>query len=274
MDTVLRAGLLRLWLRPAWGGRVMTFTHATAGDVLLPITDPVFEPEKWPRAGAYPLVPFHNRVEGARFSHGGRNAVLPAHPASMPHALHGMGSRLPWKLHGATAHTADLRLTRAADRIWPWSFQARQVLELDPQGLSLRLELTNTDDVPMPGGLGWHPYVPRPVRLYDNAQIGWPVGADYLPCSGPVERLGLTGDTLYLMRWSQVVATLQSGLTLCFHQPAGLPHLVIHQPPGPFACIEPVSHLANALTQPGLPGMGPIAPMASLTAQFRLDVIH
>ena len=217
-------------------------------------------------------MPYHNRVAGARFTFGGRIAHLPAHPASLPHALHGMGSRSPWVMERATAQRADLLLSRAADRVWPWSFTARQVFDLDAQGLSVTLRLTNTDDAPMPGGVGWHPYLPRPVQICDDAPIVWPVGPDYLPGLAPVQRVGLTGDTLYLEQWAQVVAKLPNGLRLRFHQPVGLPHLVIHQPPGPFACIEPVSHLANALTQPGMRDMGPIVPGASLTARFRLEV--
>ena len=272
MDLVLRAGALRLCLRPAWGGRVVSLRHDTGGDVLRPVTDTEFDPEAWPRAGAYPLVPFHNRIAGARFSFGGRAAVMTAHPACLPHALHGMASRLRWAVHQATPVHADLRLVRAADRAWPWHFETRQVFDLDPNGLTLSLRLTNTDCVPMPGGLGWHPYLPRPVRVQDDARIGWPVQPDYLPSAGPVPRRALVGDTLYLAQWDQVRADLPQGLTLRFHQPQGLTHLVIHQPPGPFACIEPVSHLANALTQPDAPGMGPIAPGQSMIAQVRLSV--
>lgn len=272
MDTVLQAGPLCLRLRPGWGGRVMSFVHATGGDILLPITEARFEPEDWPRAGAYPLVPFHNRVEGARFRFSGREALLHAHPASLPHALHGMGSRMCWTVRSQTEQSADLLLYRPADSIWPWRFEARQVFVLDAQGLTLTLHLLNKDIIPMPGGVGWHPYLPRPRRILDDARFGWPIRNDYLPGPGPVPREDLNGDTLYLMEWESVTLDLPDGLHLRFRRQHGLRHLVIHQPPGPFACVEPVSHLVNALTQPKVPDMGPLAPGATLTARFRLDI--
>lgn len=272
MDAILRAGALSLRLRPEWGGRVMSFSHDSGGDALLPITDRSFDPEAWPRAGAYPLAPFHNRIEGARFSFGGRKARLPPHPDTAPHALHGMASRLPWVLRGVDGRRAELSLRRAADEIWPWSFEARQIFDLDTEGLTVTVLLRNVDDAPMPGGVGWHPYLPRPKRIADDARTGWPVRPDYLPGPGPSPRGALSGDTLYLAQWGEVSVDLPGGLGLLFQKPVGLPHLVIHQPPGPFACVEPVSHLANALTQPGAPDMGPIDPGDEMTGRFRLAV--
>lgn len=271
-DVLLQAGSLSLSLRPSWGGRVVSFSHEIGGDVLLPVAETTFHPDNWPRAGAYPLVPFHNRVAGARCQFGGREAHLSPHPSSLPHALHGMGSRLPWTPGARSGEMAQLLLRRPGDRIWPWSFEARQVFHLDPGGLTVTLHLANVDDVPMPGGLGWHPYFPRPISIRDTASVGWPVQDDYLPGSGPVSRDTLKGHTLYLAHWSSVVLDLPGGPCLRMRDPVGLPHLVIHQPPGPFACVEPVSHLANALTQPGIPDMGPIAPGDTMTSRFRLDV--
>lgn len=273
VDVVLQAGPLSLTLRPAWGGRLTSFSHRSGGDILLPVVDTVFDPENWPRAGAYPLVPFHNRVANARCQFAGREAQLEPHPSSLPHALHGMGSRLPWMLGRRTGQMAELKLCRRGDKTWPWSFEAAQVLELDPNGLYVTLRLTNIDEVPMPGGLGWHPYIPRPIRIRDDALIGWPIQADYLPGSGPVERGELSGETLYLAQWTRVSLDLPTGLCLRFHKPVELPHLVIHQPVGRHACVEPVSHLANALTQPGIPDMGPIAPGATMVCHFRFDVM-
>jgi aldose 1-epimerase len=66
-EIVLSAGDLRLVVRPEWGGRVAAFRHARAGDILIPIEAVEFDPEAWPKAGAYPLAPFHNRIRDARF---------------------------------------------------------------------------------------------------------------------------------------------------------------------------------------------------------------
>jgi aldose 1-epimerase len=272
MDLTLAAGPLRLCLRPGWGGRVVRLTHVRRGEILLPIEARRFDPEAWPRAGAYPLIPFHNRVEAATFEHAGRIARLPPHPAYLPHALHGMTSRMVWRGRQRAPGRADLTVERAADAGWPWRFAARQVFALDPRGLTVTLHLGNLDTAPMPGGLGWHPYFPAPARVVDDARIGWPLRPDLLPAHGPVARAMLSGPTLYLAQWRVVTVLLRGGLRVRLHRPCGLPHLVIHRPPGPFVCVEPVSHVANALNHPGQPDMGPIAPGARMVARVRLEI--
>ena len=271
-DLTLRAGALRLDLRPDWGGRVVRFGHQDAGDILVPVTAPRFDPADWPRAGAYPLVPFHNRVEDACFLMGGRLIRLPVHPATAPHALHGVGSRVAWRVQAHTDRAALLRLDWDAGDAWPWSFQAWQGFWLSRAGLRIALRLRNCAATPMPAGLGWHPFFVRPDRITDDAVTGWRTDAELLPTGPSVPRQDVTGDTQYLADWSRVSLALPGGLHLTLHQPHGLRHLVLHAPPGPYACIEPVSHRPNALRLPGLPDMGPLMPGHSIRAGVRLDV--
>lgn len=55
--------------------------HERFGDILIPTTGPEFDPLNWPKAGAYPLFPYHNRLVGAAFEHEGRHYEVLPHPA-------------------------------------------------------------------------------------------------------------------------------------------------------------------------------------------------
>lgn len=272
-DVTLRAGAMHLHLRPGWGGRVIALRHATAGDLLVPVTDADFRPENWPRAGAYPLIPFHNRVRGALFHFAGRSACLPAHPDTAPHALHGAGSRKAWETVMAGPDAALLRLNHAGDASWPWRFEAEQRFTLEPDALRVDLALRNLDSADMPAGLGWHPYFPAPARFSHDATTGWPMRGDYLPTGEKRAAADVGGPTQYLSDWRFVTIALPSGAVLRLTASPELRHLVLHAPAGPFACAEPVSHLANALADPPhdpADGMHRLAPGGHFSARLRL----
>lgn len=242
----LSHGGLELDLAPDLGGRVAALRFR-GRDILVPLTDKAFDPDNWPKAGAYPLIPFHNRVKNATLTCGDRVAHLPEHPECIPHALHGMASRCIWQGHIEAPDVAVMSLDWPASSVWPWSFRAEQRLVLRDGGLDLHLTIENRDTVEMPAGLGWHPYIARPRDVVDDARTIWPIRSDYLPTGEqrsqrPADKLSMTR---YLSDWSWVAWAVE-GCQLDIRA-QDLPHLVIHAAPGgDYVCIEPVSHVAGA----------------------------
>ena len=75
---VLSNATWSLGVLPAWGGRI-AHLNAEGLDILLPINASQFDPLDWPRAGAYPLMPYSNRIRNARLQFAGTEHALPAH---------------------------------------------------------------------------------------------------------------------------------------------------------------------------------------------------
>lgn len=236
-------GFWSLTLAPDEGGRLASLRYGGA-DVIVPMEDTPFDPEVWPKAGANPLIPFHNRIPDARFQWGGREAKLAAHPSSLPHALHGHTSRAVW------SHMTDgsMMLDSAAAPHWPWAFRAKQHFTAAGSALAVTLTITNHDTEPMPAGLGWHPYFPGGTLLADDAALGWQVGPEFLPEEGLRPRAELTGTTEYLTDWTRAEVRLPSGMAFELIASDVFGHLVRFAPAdAPFACLEPVSHPVGAL---------------------------
>lgn len=276
----LRRGPLQLDLLPERGGRIAALRCAEQ-DILVPLADADFDPDCWPKAGAYPLIPFHNRVRNARLSCGSRTAQLPVHPDSKPHALHGMTSRCLWQGHVKAQAEAVMAVEWSACPTWPWAFVAEQRVLLTDNVISLHLSIENRDDVDMPAGLGWHPFFVKPDKLTDNAETIWPISPDLLP-TGERRRARLADmrhATRYLSDWTSV-RTCIAGIDLEIAA-RNLPHLVVHSAGGDYCCIEPVSHLAGApVAETGDSGTGlmKLAPghrmTASITLSLRLEVAY
>jgi aldose 1-epimerase len=279
-EIALSAGDLRLSVRPDWGGRVAAFRHAQAGDILLPIEAMAFDPEAWPKAGAYPLAPFHNRIRDAHFIFAGREARLAPHPSAAPHALHGMTSRLPWTVADARPDQVTLVCRWAANPAWPWSFEARQQFFLYAEGLTLTLGIENLDTAPMPAGLGWHPYFAPPLEVAHDARGWWPHDEEFLPQGNRQDAteaaLPARGRTAYLSDWRTLEIRQPGGLVTEITADPIFTNCVVHWDAAGYACIEPVTHVADAVSlgdqAPPDDAMDVLPPNSQLAGQIDLRV--
>ncbi|MCR8723513.1 aldose epimerase family protein [Frigidibacter sp. ROC022] len=274
-DITLAAGPLTVVLRPAWGGRVLRAVHERFGDILVPIETDSFVPDQWPKGGAYPLVPFHNRVSDARFRFQDRSVELPAHPDVAPNALHGFSSRRAWQGAALTDTAAHMQLDHPGDAAWPWRCHAAQDYRLAPDRIDVTVSVSNRDTTPMPAGIGWHPYLPHLAGIDVDAAHFWPTNPDLTPTGEKQPAAGQDGDTRYLSDWSRCDMVLDNGLRLSLSATPELNHIVVYSAPAGYVCVEPVSHLANALARPPRDpgdGMQTLAPGETLSGTVALHV--
>jgi aldose 1-epimerase len=148
---------------PELGARLHRL-RAFGVDVLRTPDDPathVREPFFW---GAYVMAPWCNRVQAGPVEALGRVVDL---PSNFPDgtAIHGQVSGRPWK----SAGNGSFRIRGGGDG-WPWIYEVEERLGF-PAATTLRVELalTNRSDVPMPAGLGIHPWFRRPLEAAVNA---------------------------------------------------------------------------------------------------------
>ena len=275
---------LRCDLAPALGGSIaglwlddVPVLRSTPGPALQQVS----------AAGSYPLVPFSNRIGHAAFSWAGcSHALLPNNPAE-PHAIHGVGWQRTWTVLKVDERQANLAYIHRADAAWPFAFAAEQVFELSDQGLALHMTLTNQSEVPMPAGLGWHPYfVKRPGSYLRFAAAGrWEMGADKLP-THRLPTPGLDTDCTALDvdhcfdGWAGDVQLQDELLRIRIR--SNLQRLVVFtNPTRDFVAIEPVSHVNNALQLMQATGASAYAlglielqPGASMSAHMHIQIEH
>jgi aldose 1-epimerase len=283
----ISAGPLSAAFAPELGGRLARLSHSGTGgrqELVIPLAGWGDDPLRWPKAGAYPLVPYSNRIAAGRLRIGARSLSLQPHPDATPHSLHGPAQLRPWRLADHGADHLAMEIDYAADADWPWCFQARQAFRLDPGGLDLTLSITNADETVMPAGLGWHPYfsLPQGSAVRHDAQVWWPYDADSLS-HGDSVRIEAAGDPLaeqdsaYLSEWRRTVLAGGAGPRLTLTADGLFEHLVIHHPPDrAYVCIEPVSHVSDGfnLAAAGVAGTGTryLEPGETLSGRIRLAV--
>lgn len=281
------SGPLTATFRPDHGGRMTCLLHTELGDILVPTPNAVFAsgvaPFDWPRSGAYPLFPYHNRLIGSAFTHEGRLHHVTPHPSLGSDAMHGPAHRRPWHVVSQTEDAISLAIDYVADDEWPFDFRATQNFHLGPDRLEITLTLANTGHQTMPGGMGWHPYfrIGYGREIIPGARREWPLDALSVPTGvSPVPRdpqcpLPDAIFTIHLSEWDTATAVTDGGARLTLSADPGLTHLAAHRMPT-YACLEPVSHVAGALgfgeNARMSAGLVTLTPGAAISASLRLAI--
>lgn len=178
----LRAGNLELVLRPALGGAISAFRWHGGGRIVPLLRESREGADSVLDMASFPLVPYVNRIRGGRFAFRGKQVVLAPNMAGDISPLHGQGWLAPWTVESHGNQDAELRFEHRSGE-WPWHYEALQVVTLDEQGLSIRLQCRNDSDTPMPCGLGQHPYFPCTggTRLDTRVRTAFEIDEHVLP---------------------------------------------------------------------------------------------
>jgi aldose 1-epimerase len=270
---------MRLALRPDLGGSVAGLWHGTT-----PVLRSV-EPAQLdgPRQSAcFPLVPYSNRLGYKRFRWQGREFTTVANFGDdYPHSLHGSGWTRPWRLTSQDQNCVELTLTQLSDAHWPFTFDVTQRFELSDNALMVSMSFTNIDARMQPVGLGWHPYFPKRSRsrMHVECSSRWESDANtHLPTRRVVQT-GIDGEVRHLNfdncfeGWRGAARVRDE--TLSVSVTSSLPYLVVYTPPErDYFCIEPVSHVSNAIhmADPAAHGLKSLGAADTLEAWMKIEV--
>jgi len=240
-------------------------------------------------SACFPLVPIGNRVEGNAFLFAGRKFAL-APSAFDPLYIHGDGWLGTWQVGTQRQDVVELGFDKPAGEGSPFVYSARQSFRLVGARLELAMSVTNTGDVALPFGLGFHPYFPRTplTALFAPASDWWSERGGYLPG----ERIALTDDVDFStprrlpQRWlnngfegwnrAARIVWPEFGLGLDIEATPALGRYMLYAPDSDrsFFCFEPMSHTPNALKHVDADPMGLriVSPGESFDAGFAMSV--
>ncbi len=272
----LRAGELRLALRPDLGASIAglwlgELPVLRSADAML-LADPR-------DSASFAMAPYSNRLGYRRFRWQGADYTT-APNWDGPHSLHGVAFRRPWRTLAADADRAELVYAHAPDAHWPFAFTLTQRFLLAADGLRVELALRNEAALAQPVGLGWHPYFPKRTRsrLHVDCAARWDADDTGLPTRTHPQP-GIDADVAHLdfdhcfEGWPGHARIRDEKLALRLR--SSLPYLVVYTPPTkPYFCVEPVSHVNNAIhmADPAVHGLRTLQPGDSFEAWMSLDV--
>jgi len=257
--------------------------------LLRPMAQGDLEDGKAHRLSSFPLVPYSNRIEDGRFTFAGREIVLSESERPEMDSIHGHGWKAQWAVDDQAEDWASLSF-RHERGPWPFSYQVTQNYALTGNALTVALLVTNLDESPMPVGLGFHPCFPgqKTALLTAPVEKVWLVDDKILPTEkavpptewnlvGGVPLMGMRSDNLFT-GWRRIarIHWRDSEIGLSLRAGGPLEFLHVYAPDGKdFFCVEPVSHVGNALnlSRQGQSDTGQrvLAPGETLEAWMRLE---
>lgn len=254
----LAAGDWHARLRPEIGGAIAALEHGG-----VPVLRPMASDATGPLDSAcFPMVPFCNRIAGGAFRRGDRSIAIAPNMAGQRYPLHGFGWLASWRVVRKSADSVLLEHRHDGAGEWPWAYVAHQHVALDPAGCTVRLMVRNSAAEPAPMGLGLHPYFRRSpgtvVTLAAEAMLG--IDAEFLPdgaqhaadtlapwSTGAVLPPALVDHCFTGWSGTATIADARGTISL---RGFGAPHCHLYAPPeGEALCIEPVSHVPDALNR-------------------------
>lgn len=256
---------------------------------------PVFEPARPVfhsegdnfAVGCFPLVPFSNRIADGKFQFGERTYELTANHPHIALPIHGNGWEKSWTVTAQSRHLCELTLDyKTEPGSWPFDYKAVQKFDLQGDRLIVHLSLENTDQKAAPAGIGLHPFFANgdSARIRFDAQTFWDCGLDLIPTkpvavSGTndfreIRHLDVTRLDNCYGGWDgrAVIDWENTDLKLEMRADSIFSHLVVYiQPENPFFCLEPVSHVNNAMNKDSEQAMTILQPGQKLSGKVEFS---
>ena len=244
-------------------------------EIFRPLPENVCDPMEKPlQSGCFPLAPYCNRIAEGRFAFAGQDYRLPLNFGDHPHAIHGLAWQRRWTLEDRGPQHLTIALAEPAGD-WPWAFGVRQTFWLEPDSLDIAIDLTNRDDSAMPAGIGLHPYFADPDggTVEIAADTVWLTDGSGIPTEKARYPDGLpAAPDNCLAGWSKRAAIAWPDRRLELRACGPLDYLHYFQPADTdFLCLEPVSHVPNALNGTGSP-MTVLGPGETLSGTVHMDM--
>lgn len=283
----LQAGQSSVVVAPEIGGALVGWQFGALPVLRRAVPEALLHHQVRGLAG-FPLVPFGNRIAYGRFQWQGRDYQLDRNFGDHPHTIHGVGWQSEWTVEQAadTALVLSLAHRPVGDkaRRWPFAFDSTLRFTLEEDALHVHLQVVNRHPGTAPAGLGLHPYFPRSSysMLQFRAEGVWLSGDDSLPSrhvSIPAEwdhSLGCSVGSVALDHcftgWDGIARLNGKGLRLHLHGATETRFLQVYTPEGQdFFCVEPVTHMPDAINQPEQP-MRVLAPGEAMEIGIRLEI--
>ncbi|MFC3127130.1 aldose epimerase [Pseudoroseomonas globiformis] len=259
------AGSWQAEILPERGAAVARLDFA-GNAVLVPLPDGA-DPTAT-RAGAFWMLPWTNRLDGGRFPWNGEHC-FPLNKPEEGNAIHGLGRDRPWQVveQGMAEVVLVQELTAP-----PFRYAARLRLRAAQDAFLFELTMRNEDDKPCPMGFGWHPWFVRQpgASLRFGATTRLTQGARNLPGEGVAESgpdgaaEPMIGADSHYAGWNSQARLAWPGIVLEMTASGDWArNLHLHLPDAaPAICLEPVSHVPDAINRPDLAPLGAMRVLA------------
>lgn len=244
------------------------------------------------KLSSFVMIPFVNRIDGARFMYDGGERQLPLNRPEQSCAIHGLSRNAAWAVTQWEPQRIMLEHEQMASDT-PYCYRAEQEVTVVGGRAHFYLTVENRGSSAMPFGLGHHPWLPRTphsqLQFYAEATFlsderTFPVEAAPVeggPTDFTLPRVleGMRGLDRHFARWDGLAVVRQpdEGYILEFVCDQGFRNVHIFVPEDRSSfCVEPVTHVTDVVNRRAFAPFGDMArlePGETLMTRMSLNPV-
>lgn len=126
------------------------------------------------------LMPWPNRIRDGRYRFDGVDYQLALTEPTRSTALHGLSPWRPWSVVSHETSRVVLSLSLLPHVGYPFQLDTEVEYALGAEGLAVTTRSTNVGGVPLPYGIGFHPYLSAGGALLDDCELRIDAGRRFL----------------------------------------------------------------------------------------------
>lgn len=270
-EVILSNGDLQIGILPEIGAS-LSFMKYKDRDILRP-TDKNIPDLDANNTSMFLMLPFCGRIRGGSFVYWGITRKMKKNQAGIADPIHGDGWKSIWQVAEKTNSSVTLKMSHDKENGFPFSYDAEVTYTLTSNSLAVQLKITNNAILPMPCGMGIHPFFTKTKDM----ELTFPTKMVWAHESDPIfDRPYPTPDA---WQFDEGKALKTSVFDTCFGGFDGCAtityptekyevkmtadeqfgHIVLYSPKGKnFVCLEPCTNASNAfnLASNGVIGTG------------------
>ncbi len=270
-EITLSNGVLRIGILPELGAS-LSFMKYKEKDVLRPM-DITADDIDSNSAAMFLMIPFCGRIRGGSFVYWGITRKMKKNQAGIADPIHGDGWKSVWTVVKQSDVSATLRMTHDKETGFPFSYDAEVTYTLIKNELSVTIQITNNAILPMPCGMGIHPFFvkSKDMKLKFPTKMVWAHESDPIfdrpyptpdawQFEGGKPLKGTVFDTCFGgFDGNAEIIYPENGYSVHMTADEQFGHVVLYTPKGKnFVCLEPCTNASNAfnLASNGVIGTG------------------
>ena len=270
-EIILSNNLLEVGILPQVGAS-LSFMKYKGRDILRP-TDTSSETLDANNTAMFLMLPFCGRIRGGSFVYWGITRKMKKNQFGIADPIHGDAWKSQWHIVTQTSTSVTLKMSHDKSDGFPFSYNAEVTYTLNGSSLSVSIGITNNAILPMPCGMGIHPFFTKSkdMSLKFSSDMVWAHESDPIfdrPYPTPDEWQFEDGKELKNSVFDTCFGGFDGmaqidypndGYTVTIGADNQFGHIVLYSPKGKnFVCLEPCTNASNAfnLASGGMIGTG------------------
>lgn len=289
-EIILSTGQIKVGIIPELGG-ALSFLTFQGHHILRPF-DLSKEKNDAIHSAMFLMLPYCGRIRGGSFTYWGILRKVAKNHTGINDPIHGDGWKTAWKIVHQDKNALTISMSHAKENGgFPFNYQAEVAYTISDNNLQIKIDITNPGPLPMPCGLGAHPFFikEKDVLLDFKTDVVWSNESDPIfdqPYTTPTAWQFDGGKTLKNavfdtcfggFKENAKVIYPQKGISVQIQTNDLFHHVVLYSPKGKnFFCLEPTTCATNAfnLAAEGVIGTGirSIGPGQTMTGEITFKI--